>query len=1013
MAGAAGLLVISAAPFAAAGGGWHAVESSLPAHPLAMQALEQRVQEQLAAGATDRCTALLATMEACPSEDYALFAFDTWYDECGMLEDPADLLALLVLHADTRVGKRMADRLVDSGRFDWNMLLASLPASATAQYSADRLVLSRYTGLESADAVRTWLQTQAAFTRDATGGTGPLLTLPLLGQMLGDAALPAFQTYCQSMAASDPAATAFTTAGLRTLLRPFGEDAHVVESAPARDVCTDSGLLRAALSARPLAPDLQSFLALQLLGAGVRDRDAGMVGEALTAIDRVVSAPETDGVFRLHLAATARAYLHASYLTLPGDALGQQVRAAADRYTAVLVTALRGLNLATTPGLRPWLETAILTLQREQRYLAATEGLRMLLAAFPDSDAAGAWRARLGGMVAGAWRDYPEEAALLRTIWTRDTDTAKRDTGVLAEARALYLGDRFNEALDLLQRRGISVGDPAAREEAQVLEILCEFRTGNVEEAKVKINGFLDRGKHSSWVPYVNTLRAYLMLLWGDYAEALHTCERLQGLPLDATQQRKLREMVQDLTALVARAAAPPPPAPVAPSLPNVILISLDTVRRDRLGCYGNQDAHTPNLDRLAAMGTVFTQAYSPSSWTKPAHASLFTGRYPVSHGAQGYTDIIAPRATTLPESLQALGYHTLATVSAPPLNSLYGFDRGFDAYDDYTYELDRMCNLFLRGNAGEVKIHSGDTASLITTAAMLSWSRRQQPDRPYFYFVNYFDAHHNYLPVGPFNAKSRTGYYGDFWGMVDGWVDGANPVDITRHRVDRERLLSLYDDEIAAVDKQVAVWTMRAEKTNQLDKTFFVVFGDHGEEFMEHASLTHGHGLYEEVLQVPFILCGPGVPKGKRIDTPVSLVDVLPTLLALVGQPVPEGLDGVNLVPLLRNRPIPTRPIFASLHLEAFEGYAVRLGDEKLILNTRDQVAMLYDLAKDPMEQTDLAKERPERVQALQQLIVRHEDAQRQKGLSLDAGATVTQESLPTLEALMEQLRAMGYLGN
>jgi arylsulfatase A-like enzyme len=118
---------------------------------------------------------------------------------------------------------------------------------------------------------------------------------------------------------------------------------------------------------------------------------------------------------------------------------------------------------------------------------------------------------------------------------------------------------------------------------------------------------------------------------------------------------------------------------------------------------------------------------------------------------------------------------------------------------------------------------------------------------------------------------------------------------------VDRARLLSLYDDEIASVDAQVWTWLYRTRAEGHFANTIFVLFGDHGEEFLEHGKLAHGNGLNEEVLRVPLIICGPGVPKGKRVAAPVSLVDIVPTVYALLGEPVPEGLDGIDLGPLMR----------------------------------------------------------------------------------------------------------------
>jgi len=1021
----------SADPMATCKAEWVTVLQSLPAHPLAPQALECFVDAKIKAGAADRCAALMAIAEAEPDSDLGLYAIDAWYPACGVGLDQAQKSALMSAHADTRLATHLCELLgseysniddyIKSLGLEFDDLEEGMNHGEVLPVKLLSLLLRWASKSDGTDVafLKSLLLIEYLPRDFASSSTHRARLFPMLTANLETYHLPAFAHYFESLTRTNNESAEYAlpflqAVPLNALLGAIKEGRSPIE--PIWTGRNDSAALQTAINST-VAPESKAFIALQLLAVAFRERNVEVIANLLTSLEAVRPALDATSIPPLHVIAATRTYLHDASTHAPGDALGTLLRESADRYTKDMMAEVQKVAASDaektlSSGFRAWLIATAAQLQREARFLAEAECLRLLLDKAPKDDEAAAWSARLGKIESGVWRNSAAEAALLRTQWTRETDETKRNAGMLAEARALYRADSVKEARTLIQRALLGAPDTQVREDAQILEILCEFKLGDVEEAKVLINDFISRNPDSPLLPQVNLLRAYMMTIWGDFGEAMMTCERLEGLPLDHEQQRKTRELMKDLAEIVARPVEPELDE-VAKAQPKIILISLDTTRPDRLGCYGNTAARTPAIDRLAAMGTVFERAYSTSSWTKPAHASVFTGRYPLAHGAQGYDDMIAPRAAMLPEIVQALGYRTMAAVSAPPLNSLYGFDRGFDYYDDFTYEFDRVCNLFDYGNAGEVKIHSGATSGIIMHSAMLAYNRIAKPDRPLFFFINYFDAHHNYQPIAPYNEATRNSYYGNQWGMIDGWVQGAQPVDTAQHPVDRARLLALYDDEIASIDRQVYTWHYRVEMEKKVDNTYFVIFGDHGDEFMEHGSLTHGHSLYEEVLRVPFIICGPGVPKGARINTPVSLVDIMPTLLALLGQPVPDDLDGQNLVPLMQGTAQAPRPIYASLNLQAFEGYAVIEGDEKFIANTRDKVYALYDLGDDPGEKKDLAPLRPERLQYFSDLMVRHQDAQRQKGLSLDAGALVTQDSLPTMDALMEQFRAMGYIGN
>ena len=704
------------------------------------------------------------------------------------------------------------------------------------------------------------------------------------------------------------------------------------------------------------------------------------------------------------------AHAHALYAAAKSGAWGTATREAADRLTQALVERLTATP-EDSPAFVSLVDRSISECRTEFRFLGEARMLRLLINGHGDVPMADAWRKRLAEIESGVWRNHAEAARITRARWAGQRDEAAVLQAVMQEVRYLYLADDVRAAKALLERIAFAAPDESVRNDARMYEILCEFRYGDVERAKVLLNDLMQNHYTSPWFFNAMLLRAYLLYLWGDEKEAAKACQQLSRAALDSDRARKSREIATALTGMAARAQLPP----VAPraGAPNIVLISLDTTRADRLGCYGNTAAHTPNLDEIASLGTVFDQAYSTSSWTKPAHASVFTGRYPKAHGAENYDDQIAPQAGVLGEWLHDAGYLNMGIISAPPLNSLFGFGRGFDIYDDHLYELDRVCDLFLRGGGGSVKIHSGATATLVTHAAMLMYNRRVRGERPWFFFVNYFDAHHNYVPVYPFNQAGRDAYYGNEWGVIDPYAGGEKPRDPMAANLDRSRLLNLYDDEIANVDAQVGTWLYRTRAEGNFDNTIFVIFGDHGEEFLEHGKLAHGNGLANEVLRVPLIVCGPGIPKGKRIPEPVSLVDLAPTILALAGEKVPDGLDGVDLGPRMRGEAsLPERPIFASLSLPAFQGYAVIEGDDKAIADTKGKHYSLYNLALDPEEQDDRATRDSARLNTLIGTGGRKLDELRQVGLSLGSGVPVSREGQPTMDALVDQLRAMGYLG-
>ena len=430
-------------------------------------------------------------------------------------------------------------------------------------------------------------------------------------------------------------------------------------------------------------------------------------------------------------------------------------------------------------------------------------------------------------------------------------------------------------------------------------------------------------------------------------------------------------------------------PDPDAPR-PNVVLVSIDSLRADHLGAHGYPRPTSPRLDRLAAEGVAFDAAWSTTTWTLPSHVSLLTSLYPEVHGVSEDGIRMTEGQTLLSEALRGAGYRTAAFVSAPFLNRLYGFDQGFDLYDDVTIPLRR-----------HRESHQGSTGPALH-GAIVRWLR-EEPAQPFFLFLHYWDVHFDYEPPAAFVAPFDPGYRG-----------GAEFRNFEKNRAihpgmaprDLERLVALYDGEIAFTDHHLGLLFDELDRLGLYDDSLIVVTSDHGDEFFEHGAKGHMKNLFETTLRVPLLVRFPrGEAAGTRVVEPVSLVDVAPTVLDAARVPRPPAFGGESLLPVVageaRRR---ARPLFASLYGQA---WAVRQGDLKLIRTEAEDGAVreeLYDLAADPAEAHDLASARQQDAHALSQLLARW----RQLAASQRREAARPFEKG---EGLRETLEALGYL--
>ena len=376
--------------------------------------------------------------------------------------------------------------------------------------------------------------------------------------------------------------------------------------------------------------------------------------------------------------------------------------------------------------------------------------------------------------------------------------------------------------------------------------------------------------------------------------------------------------------------------APGAPPIRNVVVVVIDTLRADHLESYGYQRPTSPFLAELARGGVLFEDASSPAPQTVPAVLSLWSGVHPSRHGVQYFpaSDSFHPRmprapptapseTTFMAEYFRAAGFQTGAVVTNPWLQSKWGFAQGFDWY-----------------------MHRGPgTRGAEVNAAALEIL--DDIDAPRFLlYLHYMDVHAPYLPSEEYLADFARGIYGSYvhWNGRKGAVS-ATDLAYTR---------AVYDAGIRTMDDALREFVVELSDRGLLEQTLLVVTGDHGEEFYEHEGLGHGHALYGELLRVPLVITHPSLSP-RRIATPVGLIDVLPTLLALTGIATRGDYTGVSLLPLLRGQegagPAADRPLFFEL------GWAksIRRGDRKLIRHRRSSggtpTEVHFDLSRDHEE--------------------------------------------------------------
>lgn len=378
-------------------------------------------------------------------------------------------------------------------------------------------------------------------------------------------------------------------------------------------------------------------------------------------------------------------------------------------------------------------------------------------------------------------------------------------------------------------------------------------------------------------------------------------------------------------------------------SQPLVLLVTIDTLRADRLGCYGSAGVRTPELDRLAREGALFADCSAVVPSTSPSHATLLTGLYPVSHGLRENGAPLREDVPLLPEAFRDAGYGTVAFISGFPLVGRFGFSRGFDRYDD------RLTDGFTTHDG---RTEGTERIATKTVDAFLRWLDESR--EPFFAWVHLFDPHSVYAAPPPFRRMYYEGH-----GERDPSNRSLDGVDLPAYLMlggvtDVRFPIALYEGEVSYTDHELGRLIDALRARGVLDRTILVIVADHGESMTEHEYyFGHSHFLYEPSLHVPLIVRHPAtVPAGLVVTDPVSLVDIYGTILDLAGvAPEPGAGDGRNLVPLLTGGAVsPELTLLERPPIALGTLYGARRGRWKYLV-FGEGVERLYDVVNDPGE--------------------------------------------------------------
>jgi len=410
------------------------------------------------------------------------------------------------------------------------------------------------------------------------------------------------------------------------------------------------------------------------------------------------------------------------------------------------------------------------------------------------------------------------------------------------------------------------------------------------------------------------------------------------------------------VAALDAVAQTPTKPAP------NVVLITIDTLRADHLGCYGYKQIKTPNIDSLAAEGTRFERAFSVVPVTLPSHGSMLTGTYPMLSGMHDFSgNKLNPLQLTLASVLKHAGYQTGAVVAAAVLDSRFGLNQGFDFYYDH-FDFSRL---------DEANLDEMERPGNVVADVTLDWLAKNS-QKKFFLWMHLYDPHFPYTPPEPYRKEYA-----------------AQP----------------YDGEIAFADEQVGRLLRYLKEKGIYKNTVIVLCGDHGESLGEHGEKTHGFFIYNATMHVPLIMRLPDDATARIVADPVSLVDLMPTVLGAVGLEVPSQVQGRSLLSQLHGEH-PDRVLYGETFLPRIHfNWSELRGSENTKYHFIDAPKPeLYDLARDPGELHNLFAEKKAVAEEMRAKLL---------GMIREYSAGKEMAEKTGLDpALMERLKALGYAG-
>ena len=423
----------------------------------------------------------------------------------------------------------------------------------------------------------------------------------------------------------------------------------------------------------------------------------------------------------------------------------------------------------------------------------------------------------------------------------------------------------------------------------------------------------------------------------------------------------------------------------------NVILITLDALRPDHLGCYGYKKNTSPNIDKLAKEGVLFTQAISQTSWTCPSFFSLITSTYPSTNQVYYWDRILPKSIITLTEILKEKGYCNGFISGHGGTNPNSGFNRGFDTFVDI------------------VEVRAGQ----ITNEA-ISWIKNNR-NKNFFLWIHYMDTHSPYQPPFPYNKLFLPADFiklsDEFLAEKYKWI-GVFPIQSLENTLteeDREYYISQYDGVINFIDEQIGILLKNLKNLNLFKKTFIIITADHGENLADQDKyFGHGGALYEELIKVPLILRCKGLfPKGKIINHQIQLIDIMPTILDILSVDTNVKMEGKTLLPLILNKKIKSSYYAFSEVRENENGkeyilYSIRTANRKLIYCESENNYEFYNLKKDPHELNNLVSTEKEQFKFLKEKL--EEWMVRPK-------PNIIPLTTPVDEQTKERLKSLGYL--